>query len=70
MRIKWFYKKRNSIILKKFLRQPKVGHNQFLNLPYNAVFTNHPIIQRCITSVVDVVPVRNTATTDVVECEL
>ena len=38
--------------------EPKVGHDQFSNFPYNALFTSHPIIQRCITSTVDVVPVR------------
>jgi len=50
--------------------EPKVGHDQFPNFPYNSVFTNHPIIQRCITSVADVIVVRNTATTYIVLCEL
>lgn len=38
--------------------EPKVGHDQFSNFPCNAIFTSHPMIQRCITSIADVVPVR------------
>ena len=38
--------------------EPKFGHDQLPNFPYKAVFTSHPIIQRYITSVADVVPAR------------
>jgi hypothetical protein len=50
--------------------KPELGHDQFPHFSYNSVFTIHPIIQRYITSVVDVVPSRNTQTTDIVLCAM